>query len=122
MDESIYNLIPQPVPAPYKEPLYHSKHAGPKPPTFSTFGLSGTSKPGYQNVPGHEGAPPQGHHEFKKMHATMGREGNAKHPSDILKKRTGGGGGALDAALATQSKSCLPYLPTVACARAHVVL
>ena len=38
----------------------------------------------------------EGHHVFQKGHATMGKEGNARKPSEILKKGTGGGGGAAD--------------------------
>lgn len=96
--ESIYSLIPQPVPPVIKPERYHSKHPGNKPPTFSTFGLTGTSKPGYQNVAGAESSLKEGHHVFQKGHATMGKEGNARKPSDILKKGTGGGGGAADLA------------------------
>jgi len=95
--ESIYNLIPQPVPPVIKPERYISKHSGDKPPTFSTFGLTGTSKPGYQNVAGAEMGMAQGHHVFKKSHATMGKEGNARKPADMLKKGSGGGGGAADA-------------------------
>jgi hypothetical protein len=96
--ESIYSLIPQPVPPVIKPDRYYSKHPGNKPPTFSTFGLVGTSKPGYQNVAGAESSLKEGHHVFQKGHATMGKEGNARKPADILKKGTGGGGGAADLA------------------------
>ena len=89
MSESIYNLIPQPVPPVIKPERYMSKHFGDKPPTFSTFGLTGTSKPGYKNVQGAELGMPEGHHVFKKSHATMGKEGNAKKPADMLKKLLG---------------------------------
>jgi hypothetical protein len=102
-EESIYNLIPQPVPVPYKDPLYISKHDGKKPPTFSTFGLTGTSRPGYKNVDGAEAEGPAGHHSYRKSFATMGKEGNAIPPTQILKKRTGGGGGATDYAAAQQT-------------------
>ena len=101
--ESIYNLIPQPVPPVPPVIRYVSKHGGDKPPTFSTFGLTATSKPGYQNVAGAEGAAPQGKHVYKKPAATMGTVGNAKAPSQILKKGTGGGGGAYDANGATST-------------------
>jgi len=96
--ESIYSLIPQPVPPVIKPERYLSKHTGNKPPTFSTFGLSGTSKPGYQNIAGAEASLKEGHHVFQKGHATMGKEGNARKPSDVLKKGSGGGGGAADLA------------------------
>ena len=108
MSESIYNLIPQPVPDVIKPAQYISKHGGDKPPTFSTFGLSGTSKPGYKNIQGAEAAVREGHHVFKKSHATMGKEGNARPPSDMLKKGTGGGGGAADANAFGNSGVCLP--------------
>jgi len=97
MSESIYNLIPQPVPPVIKPERYASKHYGDKPPTFSTFGLTGTSKPGYKNIQGAEAGVAEGHHIFKKEHATMGKEGNARKPSEMLKKGTGGGAGAADA-------------------------
>ena len=114
--ESIYNLIPQPVPPPVKEALYRSKHPGDKPTTFSTFGLTGTSKPGYVNVAGAEEATKGGQHEYKKPFATMGKDGNAVPPTEVLKKKTGGGGGAYAAAmgLSDQSECCL--MPC--CARA----
>jgi len=95
--ESIYNLIPQPVPPIVKPDKYVSKHSGDKPPTFSTFGLTNTSKPGYKNIQGAEAVLAEGHHIFKKSHATMGKEGNARKPADMLKKGTGGGAGAADA-------------------------
>lgn len=91
--ESIYNLIPQPVPIPVKEPIYRSKHQGNVPPTYSTFGITGTSKPGYTNLSGAPQMQAEGHHEYKKGFATMGKDGNAVPPSDMLKKRSGGGGG-----------------------------
>jgi len=111
MAESIYNLIPQPVPPVIQPPRYLSKHGGDKPPTFSTFGLTGTSKPGFSNIAGAEAEPASGHHAFKKPHATMGREGNAKPPSEMLKKGTGGGGGAADAN-ANTSTSAFKYSAT----------
>jgi len=117
--ESIYALIPQPVPVPAKDAIYRSKHDGKKPPTFSTFGLAGTSKPGYQNVSGTgiiEGGG-EGHHGFKKPFASMGKEGNARRPNEILVSGSGGGGGAADAAASLQmgfkySDKLRPPVPT----------
>ena len=86
MGESIYNLIPQPVAPVVKPERYISKHSGDKPPTFSTFGLSGTSKPGYKNIAGAEASMPEGHHNYGKSHATMGKEGNAKKPAGVKGK------------------------------------
>ena len=107
--ESIYNLIPQPVPEVIKPDRYISKHPGSKPPTFSTFGLSGTSKPGFKNVQGAEAATAEGHHAYQKSHATFGTLGNAKKTSEILKKGTGGGGGAADLALASSTGYAFKY-------------
>ena len=95
--ESIYSLIPQPVVVPQRPERYASQHPPNAPPTFSTFGLSGTSKPGYQNLVGSVMAMAEGHHAYVKPHATMGKEGNARQPAEVLKKQTGGGGGAADA-------------------------
>ena len=97
MAESIYNLIPQPIPVPAAMQRHISKHPGDKEPTFSTFGLTGTSKPGYKNIEGEEYGTVGGHHGYRKPHATMGKEGNARHPADILRKGTGSGAGAGDA-------------------------
>ena len=102
MEESIYNLIPQPVPVPEKPPMYRSKHNGACPPTFSTFGIQGTSKPGYTNLGGSTIKPKEGHHEYNKAAATMGKNGNAVPPSMILKKKSGGGGGPCAAIPATE--------------------
>jgi len=107
--ESIYNLIPQPVPEPMRDPRYVSKHAGTKAPTFSTFGLSGTSKPGYKNVAGAAEVTGEGHHTYSKPHATMGTIGNAKKPTEILKRGSGGGGGAADLATASASGYAFKY-------------
>jgi len=97
MNESIYALIPQPVPEVQRAPRHVSKHSGDKAPTFSTFGLTGTSKPGYVNIAGGQSGTATGHHEYVKPFATMGKEGNAIHPSEFLRKGRGGGGGAADA-------------------------
>jgi hypothetical protein len=43
MNESIYNLIPQPKPAVVKPDRYQSKYNPRQPPTGSTFGLDGTT-------------------------------------------------------------------------------
>jgi len=92
--ESIYDLIPKPVPIPEKNAMYRSKHDAKVPPTFSTFGLKNTSKPGYDNVAGHTTKVQTGYHEYQKPFATMGKDGNAMSTTDVLRKGTGGGGGA----------------------------
>jgi len=109
MDESIYNLIPQPVPVPEKPPMYRSKHNGKVPPTFSTFGVTNTSKPGYTNLAGHSSKQKEGHHEYSKVHATMGKDGNAIPPSSMLKKGTGAGGGPCAATPAEVPADAAPF-------------
>jgi len=109
MAESIYNLIPQPIPVPAPVKRHISKHPGDKDPTFSTFGLTGTSKPGYKNIEGVEYGTGGGHHGYRKPHATMGKEGNARHPADILRKGTGSGAGAGDATRMPESAEPFKY-------------
>ena len=96
MEESMYALVPRPVPPKHKDVMYHSKHPGTLPPTFSTFGVAGTSKPGVSNIGGEIKAA-SGHHAYMTAHATFGTQGNARKPSQILKNGTGGGGGAVAA-------------------------
>jgi len=114
--ESIYALIPQPVPVTTKPAMYHSKHPGNAPPTFSTFGLAGTSKPGYTNIGG-DGPVPEptgyGKHSYTKATATFGKEGNAVAASDVMKKGTGMGGGAaaLDAEVVPFDRSGVKKVP-----------
>lgn len=103
--ESIYNLIPMPVPEVIKPAMHRSAHPGDKPPTFSTFGLTGTSKPGYQNVQGGEYAAQTSHHAYKKSHATMGKQGNARRPDEILKKGSGSAAGAGDATMMMEAST-----------------
>jgi len=109
MEESIYNLIPQPVPVPEKAAMYRSKHNGVCPPTFSTFGITNTSKPGYTNLAGQTDAAKEGHHIYKKPTATMGKDGNAVPPSQMLKKQTGGGGGPCAEASIMSAPSGVPF-------------
>lgn len=109
MEESIYNLIPQPVPVPEKPAMYRSKHNGSCPPTFSTFGITNTSKPGYTNLGGATTKHQEGHHEYKKAAATMGKDGNAIPPSSMLKKQSGGGGGPCASVAHTSMPAAGPF-------------
>jgi len=86
MGESIYELIPRPVEPPLKNARYKSKFPGAIPPTFSTFGTTGTSKPNCTNISGHYLTPKEGEHQYKKSHATMGTTGNSNNPSQMLRK------------------------------------
>ena len=88
-EETIYNLIPKEFVAPPKQPMYKSKYPSELPPTYSTFCLKTTAKPGVSNVSGN-------FEEIKEPHlntamgATFG--GNtlkAKELNGFLKKGTG---------------------------------
>jgi len=103
--------------------MYRSKHPPNAPPTFSTFGLTGTSKPGYVNVGGEGPGPaPSGYgvHTYRKSAATFGKDGNANRPVDILQKGTGPGGGSVALAAPGQASgfsygaSKKPSVPTAA--------
>ena len=85
--ESIYALIPQPVEPTVKPEMYRSKHSGTLPPTFSSFNQQGQPGPGYNNVGGATGGRPND--AVLRSHATFGREGNARKPTEMLKKGTG---------------------------------
>jgi len=115
MEESIYSLIPPPVENPSAPPRYRSKHEPRAPPTFSTFGLTGTSKPGYNNVAGQTVDAP-GAHPYKKTHATFGTENNAHATTDLLRKGTGCGGGANTTAKPVPGAPPAPSLAARACA------
>lgn len=55
-----------------RHPLRKSIHSGLCPPSYSTFGLKGTSKPGVQNVGGSTTPQPGSSHVFVKPAAMMG--------------------------------------------------
>jgi len=85
--ESIYALIPQPVEVPIRPPMHVSMHSGNMPPTFSTFNDHGTPGAGYNNVGGTQMG--NANDAVLRTHATFGREGNARKPTEMLKKGTG---------------------------------
>jgi len=88
-EESIYALIPQPVEVPIRPPMHVSMHSGVMPPTFSTFNDRHYSAPGagYNNVGGQQMG--SANDAVLRTHATFGREGNARKPTEMLKKGTG---------------------------------
>ena len=94
--ESIYSLIPQQVSVPSRPPMYRSKHPPDMPATFSTFGLAGTSKPGFNNVGGTLEEQQQAH-SYVQPHATFGLPNGASAPNPglPLSKGSGRGGGAV---------------------------
>ena len=90
IEESIYNLIPKEAYVPPKQKRYQSKHNPGTAPTYSTFALRTTSKPGVSNVSG-EVAAPSGSHAQKAPGATFGLpKGVAKpNPEQFRLKGTG---------------------------------
>lgn len=82
-DENVLRLIPQEEPQIEKKPLRKSIHSGVCPPSCSTFGLKGTSKPGVQNVGGSTKVELEGHHEFIKGAATLGPPLKSIKPSPL---------------------------------------
>ena len=85
--ESIYALIPQPVEVPAKPPMHRSRHSGTLPPTYSSFNTVGQAGPGYTNVGGNMGG--KANDAVVRSHATFGKEGNARKPTEMLKKGSG---------------------------------
>jgi len=80
--------------------------------TFSTFGLAGTSKPGYNNVAGvTTAADPSGFgkHTYQKPSATFGKESLTE---DVLKKGSGTGGGAVVLGKPTTDATAPKPVPT----------
>ena len=88
MEESIYNLIPQPVPVPQKEAMYRSRVPADMPPTCSTFGTRGSTKT-YTNVGGSVADPAREPYAVRKSAATFGTIGNARMPAEFQRKGTG---------------------------------
>jgi len=96
--ESVYNLIPDPEHIQAKPPIYRSKHNPKAPPSYSTFGTAGTSKP-LANCDGgdivHDSA--GGKHKAKKGAASIGRTVQQEiDPKKFLRKHQGTGGTALE--------------------------
>ncbi|KAF0975882.1 hypothetical protein FDP41_005209 [Naegleria fowleri] len=91
-EESVYNLIEKPVEVREKKEMYRSAYPGTTPPSYSTFALKNTSKPGVANAGGSyfDLDVLGGHHTMKKSFATMGRP--VKHdvkPDSFTKKNQG---------------------------------
>ncbi|EFC46066.1 predicted protein [Naegleria gruberi] len=91
-EESVYNLIEKPVEVVEKKEMYRSAYPGTTPPSYSTFGLNNTTKPGIANAGGsyydldHSG----GHHKLKKSSATMGKTVKHDVRSDSFTKKKQG--------------------------------
>eukprot|EP00756_Hemistasia_phaeocysticola_P012688 Hpha_TRINITY_DN15222_c5_g8::TRINITY_DN15222_c5_g8_i1::g.66856::m.66856 len=104
--ESVYNLIPDPEQIQAKPPIYRSKHNPKAPPSYSTFGTAGTSKP-LANCDGgdivHDSA--GGKHKAKKGAASIGRTvGQEVDPKKFLRRQQGAGGTSLEGGLPEPTK------------------
>eukprot|EP00755_Sulcionema_specki_P029927 Sspe_Gene.93226::Locus_65920_Transcript_2_2_Confidence_0.500_Length_1063::g.93226::m.93226 len=87
-DESVYNLIPHPEPPVQKPPMYKSKHNPNVPPSYSTFGVTGTSKL-QANCNGQDAELDESgsKHKMKKPAATMGKSvAREVSPQNFLRK------------------------------------
>eukprot|EP00756_Hemistasia_phaeocysticola_P032205 Hpha_TRINITY_DN16397_c1_g1::TRINITY_DN16397_c1_g1_i2::g.62502::m.62502 len=88
-DESIYNLIPQPMPEIQRPPMYRSSHNPKLPPSYSTFGTKGTSKL-QANCTGQETDLDRGgKHKTTRAAGTIGKSASAPNPHRFLKKTEG---------------------------------
>eukprot|EP01064_Diplonema_japonicum_P002828 TRINITY_DN1181_c6_g1_i2.p1 TRINITY_DN1181_c6_g1~~TRINITY_DN1181_c6_g1_i2.p1 ORF type:complete len:313 (+),score=83.66 TRINITY_DN1181_c6_g1_i2:62-940(+) len=87
-EESVYRLIPTVDAVAEKKPMYRSRHCAQVPPSYSTFGTTGTSK----KVGNPSGSEPEfdhdgGHHKAKKSVASIGAGvGATVNPANFLKK------------------------------------
>eukprot|EP01062_Namystynia_karyoxenos_P049155 TRINITY_DN3757_c1_g2_i1.p1 TRINITY_DN3757_c1_g2~~TRINITY_DN3757_c1_g2_i1.p1 ORF type:complete len:282 (+),score=136.34 TRINITY_DN3757_c1_g2_i1:485-1330(+) len=89
-EESIYNLIPQPLPPVERPPMYRSTHNHKLPPSYSTFGTKGTSKLQANTTGGDALLDCSGSkHKMCKPHATMGRRSGGCDPKRFLKRGEG---------------------------------
>ena len=91
-EESVYNLIEQPVEIREKGEMYRSAYPGTTPPSYSTFGLKNTTKPGIANAGGnyHDLDMHGGQYKIKKGNATMGKSVKKDVRPDSFMKKTQG--------------------------------
>eukprot|EP01062_Namystynia_karyoxenos_P033469 TRINITY_DN24635_c0_g1_i1.p1 TRINITY_DN24635_c0_g1~~TRINITY_DN24635_c0_g1_i1.p1 ORF type:complete len:304 (+),score=122.27 TRINITY_DN24635_c0_g1_i1:106-1017(+) len=116
--ESVYNLIPAPEVVQEKPPIYRSKHNPKVPPSYSTFGTAGTSKP-LANCDGgdivHDCSGSK--HKARKGAASIGRAIHGTvDPKKFLRRQQGTGGTSLEAPLPEPAK----FTRADACKRASV--
>lgn len=96
--ESIYNLIPAAEQEIVKPPMYRSKHNGKVPPTYSTFGNAGTSRPA-GNCDGADDGCERGGGKHKAKHSSQGIGRSVKgevDPKKFLRRGQGTGGSSLE--------------------------
>lgn len=78
--ESIYKIVPRENPPPEKPPRYRSTHNPNLAPSYSTFSMAQTSKPGVQNISGKDDLNASGGYEYVKPHATWGKARGSYKP------------------------------------------
>lgn len=89
-EESIYNLIPMPPQVIERPPMYRSKHNAKLPPSYSTFGVSGTSKMQSNCDGGDDQLDVAGSkHKARKSAGTMGKPMGEVQPQRFLKRGNG---------------------------------
>jgi len=71
-EESIYKIVPREIPPPEKPPRYKSAHNPKTAPSYSTFRMAQTSKPGVQNLSGQDTVDTAGCHAYIKGSAHWG--------------------------------------------------
>lgn len=87
-DESIYGLIPSPIPASTRSSMHRSKYSPNIPPTASTFGAAATSTINASNLSG-EFAAFNAPHKYHKPCATFGsKTSTLPDPQVFLKKQS----------------------------------
>eukprot|EP01065_Artemidia_motanka_P052333 TRINITY_DN9429_c0_g1_i1.p1 TRINITY_DN9429_c0_g1~~TRINITY_DN9429_c0_g1_i1.p1 ORF type:complete len:333 (+),score=75.47 TRINITY_DN9429_c0_g1_i1:101-1000(+) len=96
--ESVYNLIPAPEVVQERPPIYRSKHNAKVPPSYSTFGVAGTSKP-VANCDGgdivHDVS--GGKHRARHGAASIGKTVQESiDPRKFLRRGQNGGGSSLE--------------------------
>jgi len=111
-DESIYNLIPQPMPEIQRPPMYRSSHNPKLPPSYSTFGTKGTSKL-QANCTGQETDLDRGgKHKTTQATGTIGKQCSRADPQRFLKKKEGAPplppAGKFERQTATQKRAAVP--------------
>eukprot|EP01064_Diplonema_japonicum_P030820 TRINITY_DN5327_c5_g1_i1.p1 TRINITY_DN5327_c5_g1~~TRINITY_DN5327_c5_g1_i1.p1 ORF type:complete len:259 (+),score=34.95 TRINITY_DN5327_c5_g1_i1:53-829(+) len=109
MEESIYNLLPQPEVSRDKPPMWRSRHNGKLAPSYSTFGVTGTGKL-QANCTGEEMVNDAGK---LKSSAGMGAVSSYPEPKLFLKKKCSGRPTSLPAVKSVKGKqnTKLPSVP-----------
>ena len=84
-EESVYNLLPQPIQQQHKPPMHISKHSAKLPPSYSTFCNQGTGRL-QGNCEGLMNDGTEAKHKTKLESGTMGKPVSRTDPKQFLKK------------------------------------